>query len=595
MQEDENTPTGPSLQGSKGRKQKKLRKPLPKWLKIILTVIYSIAVLINWGIVFTIIIPLFNGIAKYLYFDCNFPANHVETSLTQEQRLKDFDYMYDIVCLQNPRKEYFEEAYGISYEDIYNRYREYVINAKSDYEFFSYLTCFLAVLPGQHNYMSFPKYDFSSVTGFELSEVYGTQEFNDYINSWVEEFRDDVADYSEYSLICFRYINGQYVGVALSATDRSCISDYELGRLISLDGNDPVDMCFDLFDRSVPVYDSGNDCFFRNVLLFNNGTGVRHTAEILMPDGETVTVDLYDDPCYDVYFTDGYSAYKTVEEHPEGDEPGENTPAPGIMDDDYVPTTYTIVPDEDRDLIYVESTNCETGEGERLVRDLTQTLESTGIDNIILDIRNNGGGEVDFVRYQLLPAIFDHDVQFNPQVIGRKNSYTSNYYFSTYSRLVDIVRGDDFPTTDFEYFYYTEDFSVEGKADKPYKIYLLTSTDTFSSGDIMTRLCKLYDNAVVVGTNTEGEGICGSPFNCYLPESHFAFVYVPTVNIDYVDDSIYGTEPDIYVPRTYEEYSRRIELKYVDGADPTSYEGRITWDQTLLSVIDMIENQDDYE
>ena len=574
-------------------KERKPRKPMPKWLKITLTVIYSLAVLINWGIIFTVFIPLFKGIAKNLYFNCNFPAEHVETALTQEQRLKDLDYMYDIVCLQNPRKEYFEEAYGISYDDIYNRYREYIKNSKSDYEFFSYLTCFLAVLPGQHNYMSFPKYEFSSVNGFNLSDVYGTQDFNDYINSWIDDFRDDVESYSEYSLICFRYIDGQYVGVNLSATDRACINDYELGRLISLDGKDPVDMCFDFFARSVPVYDKGNDCFFRNVLLFNNGSGVRHTAEILMPDGETVTVDLYDDPCFDVYYTDGYSAYKTAEERPEGDESGEDVPAPGIMDDDYVPATYTIVTDEHRDLIYVESTSCETDEGERLVRDLTQELNSTGIDTIVLDIRNNGGGEINFVRYQLLPALFSHDVQFNPQVIGTKNSYTRNYYFSAYSRLTDIIRGDDFPTTDLEYFYYKEDFSVEGNADRDYKIYLITSTNTFSSGDIITRLCKLYDNAVVVGTNTEGEGICGSPFNCYLPESRFAFVYVPTVNIDSVDDSIYGTEPDIYIPTTYEDYCRRIELKYDDEVDPTSYEGRLLWDQTLISVLDMVNNDAD--
>ena len=275
----------------------KKRKPMPKWLKITLMVIYSIAVIVNWGTLFTIVIPLLNGIARNQYFESNFPANHVETALTEEQRLKDLDYMYDIVCLQNPRKEQFEEAYGISYDDIYNKYREYVINVKSDFEFFSYLTCFLAVLPGEHNYMSFPSFDFSKVTGFNLADIYGTQEFNDYINSWKEEFRDDVASYSEYSLICFRYIDGQYVGVAISGTDNSCINDYELGRLVSLDGKDPIDMCFDFLARSVPVYDRGNDCFFRNVLLFNNGTGIKHTAEILMPSGETVTADLYEDPC----------------------------------------------------------------------------------------------------------------------------------------------------------------------------------------------------------------------------------------------------------------------------------------------------------
>ena len=104
----------------------------------------------------------------------------------------------------------------------------------------------------------------------------------------------------------------------------------------------------------------------------------------------------------------------------------------------------------------------------------------------------------------------------------------------------------------------------------------------------MTRICKEYDNCVVVGTNTSGEGICGSIMQCYLPESHFMFAYAPTVNINYPEDSYYGTEPDIYIPYTLDEYYARNDI-FNSGTNPNSYAVRQQWDQTLLRVIDMSE------
>ena len=75
---------------------------------------------------------------------------------------------------------------------------------------------------------------------------------------------------------------------------------------------------------------------------------------------------------------------------------------------------------------------------------------------------------------------------------------------------------------------------------------------------------------------------------CYLPESHFMFAYSPTVSINYPEDSYYGTEPDIYIPYTLDEYYARQDLFY-SGTNPNSYEVRQQWDQTLLRVIDMAE------
>ena len=51
--------------------------------------------------------------ADFAHQDTGYTAVSIE--LTAEQRLRDFDYMYDLVCLQYPGKEYIEEQFGISY------------------------------------------------------------------------------------------------------------------------------------------------------------------------------------------------------------------------------------------------------------------------------------------------------------------------------------------------------------------------------------------------------------------------------------------------------------------------------------------------
>ena len=59
-------------------------------------------------------------------------------------------------------------------------------------------------------------------------------------------------------------------------------------------------------------------------------------------------------------------------------------------------------------------------------------------------------------------------------------------------------------------------------------------------------------------------------------------------NIDSVEDSYLGTEPDIYMHYTLEEYNARNSLA-AEGLDVDSYEVRQMWDQTLNKAIEMAE------
>ncbi|MBP5262603.1 MAG: hypothetical protein J6Z43_10815 [Clostridiales bacterium] len=554
------------------------KKPASKGAKIIFIVLFVLTFIFRTALI-VIAVMLWKPVYSLYYIDTDTGYNLVDTSLTTEQKLSDLEYMYNIVCLGNPNKALYEEAYGISYEDVYSQYRDLVAGSESEYEFFSYMSCFLAILPGQHNYMKLQDYDRTAVNGsFSLTEIYGNQEQKDYAYSWKEAWRDDVAAYNDCNLIGFYYVDGKYIGMSASTSAvRTNVCDYLNAQLISIDGRDPVDLCFEMPNRYVPDYDGINQCFFRENLLFNDGVGQPHTAVIRLADGTVETREIYDDPGFAIAFAEATSVYPELfEDRPEETE------------DTDEPKTYRITTDAGRKMVYINSVMCNTDEGERLAADLRQAIQEVDAETVILDIRSNTGGVSSFCNEQLLPVIFSHDLEFRSRVCGLKNEHTKNFYNSLFNRLFALFVGDSDFNCDKEHFYYTEDFSVEGQADHDYKIYVLTSHKTFSSGDILARLCKAYDNAVVIGTNTGGEGICGSPFNCSLPESHFMFTYTPTYCVDAPDDDVYGTAPDIYIPYTAEEYMARQEI-IARGESANSYESRLTWDQTLLQVLDMID------
>ena len=507
--------------------------------------------------------------------------NTVDATLTMEQRLSDFDYMYDRVCLQNPEKEYLEQQFGISYEEIYDRYRQKVLETTDEYEYYSLLTCFLSLLPGQHNCMSLPDYDSQVVNGdFALLERLWTEDIKDHINSYRDAFHDKVLSYDQRALV-FGYSDGAYFAGPTSLCEN--MEEYDKARLLTLNGKNIDEMVFDIYERYVPTYDSEYEKFFRTNLIFNESTGEKYTAELEMPDGKIVTVDLYDDPGYDLAIVDRGKVYKDTADKPEDDASAdENTDSE--TNEPSKPISYYFAEDPERKLVYIRHNTCLASESEQLANDIRTALQNVNAEYVILDLRANKGGASTVVTQYLCPELFRDDLPFKQNLILPDNELTEHFSSSvinSFSGLGDFKKENGYIT-------YTEDFSVDGKAEKEYKIYVLVSPVTFSSGDIMARIAKEYDNATVIGTNTGGEGISGTLFNDYLPESRFIFSYAPSLNKDHPEDSVYGTEPDIHMHNTKEASDKYDEIE-AQGVDPATYEGRQLWDMVLINTLEIID------
>lgn len=553
-------------------KMKNLLRKTLKVIGIILSVI--IVILLILFIIFNKQVMLVKDyFDKAAFIDKNTAYTTVDTTLTMDQRLSDFDYMYDIVCLQNPNKEYLEKQFGLSYQDIYDRYREKVLETKDEYDYYSLLTSFLSVLPGQHNVMLLPDFDKYVVHGmYAQLERMWTQDIKDHVSSWHDAFRDNVYSYDQRALL-FRYINGEYYAFTISLCEN--MTEYNGAKLLTLNGKNVDERVYELYERYVPTYDSENDKFFRKILIFNESIGDKYTAELEMPDGKIVKVDLYDDPGFDLAISDKNKVYGETTEETDDDTASDDKP-----------TSYFIAEDKERKLVYIRHDRCLSSEAQRLVDDIKTAVDNTNAEYIILDIRDNSGGDSGMVKDRLSPALFMDDISFKANVklpLNGPAEYFADTPMSWLGNFKNFKKKDGYIT-------YTEDLSVDGRAEKEYKIYVLVSSVTFSSGDIMAQIAKKYKNATVIGSNTGGEGYCGALFNDWLPESRFTFAYAPGVNTDYPEDSVYGTEPDIHMSMLKEYYDKRDELE-AQGTEVYTYEGRQLWDGILIKTLEIIDAQ----
>lgn len=117
---------------------------------------------------------------------------------------------------------------------------------------------------------------------------------------------------------------------------------------------------------------------------------------------------------------------------------------------------------------------------------------------------------------------------------------------------------------------------------------MLINGSTGSAADGFTAALK-KTSAEIIGENTNGEGLANSFVCDYLPNSGFVFIYMfgKAYNEDGIDNSLYGTAPDVYAHITQEGYSKCNEL-LLDGKDAYTYENRQKWDDVLLRALEMI-------
>lgn len=182
-------------------------------------------------------------------------------------------------------------------------------------------------------------------------------------------------------------------------------------------------------------------------------------------------------------------------------------------------------------------------------------------ENLILDIRGNGGGSTGPWQTLILPRLFGSPV-LTDTVLGMKNGSLNQFFFPMLADLPDLDQAliqERFPAADPACFaglekVYTAQTGARSaewtEAAFSGKLWLLIDRQVYSASEALAAFCKRTGLATLVGEQTSGNGAGAQPYAMALPYSGLCVYYDPYFgfNSDGTCNGIAGTKPDIQAP-----------------------------------------------
>ncbi len=551
------------------------------------------AVILNLGIRFMV---SYNDL-KRKFNESNLSTEIKEINLSVDDKLEEFDFIYETLLENMPSVTLFKEKYGINFTENYEKYCDYVSNTKDNFDYYCTLEGIFSDIPSAHTDMLYPDYEaYKNYYGYNYDKFLAVWNLKNHTDYWHELIEKKCKECYDENYYIFNYYSGdgKYffnsdMGIALE-TD-----EYFNSYVTEIDGI-PVDKYInDNIMYAEICYDNLNNKTFRSEIMFNSISdyGRKVKVSICLADGNNIEKELYMSCADDLII---YHGCIFDERYAEGVSEQTESAENGVP--------YYFYEDTENNLTYAWVSSVGYGFGETI----NKSLSEIKTDNIILDLRDNGGGiAYEFYDYLYTP-LFNNDYTFtNKYYISKTPLNTKNIY--KYNLFYDIYRAINFPLNyydknEFDVFdsrYKVVEeintFNCKGGQNNA-KVYVIIGRNTASAADGFASVIKQGTSAVLVGENTAGEGMGSSYVSVALPKSKLGFTYYPALsfNEDGTNNSVYGTTPHYYSPDySLEDFTTRNDMLDEYGSGYTySYENRIKWDSQLRYTIDMIkENEND--
>lgn len=491
-------------------------------------------------------------------------AEPVEVTLTLEEKEQDFLYLYD--SLKNGSPGASVKVNGKSFVDRKEEYLGIIAETKSNEEFYYALSSILSSLPSVHTNLLTDK---TAFTLFAYAYNAGNviiPENAPYTAYWDELFNNSVTapDISDH--IEFMYAGGKYI---YSPNYSRLGDEYKNSVLVSV--NDiPIDEY--ITEKTYPSsirYDSKNEKWYRLRADFNSSDGERAAVRIKKADGEEEILDLY----YDMYSSAEYLVGYGNEMN------GRN--------DDSIKKSYSITVNDEAAYVNLDSFDDDSFfEFMKSFSDIPADIP------LIIDIRNNTGGYVNYVTEFFYPLLYSEDYTYKTEAFVKISGELKSPVYPIMSLFDGSGFNIAYKSFNLPGFYYRirEETEIKGGNAPERDIYVLTGRNTISAADMFAGIAKEQENTLLIGSNTMGEGIFPNYYMDILPNSKIVYLFIPSYaeNADGMDNAVYGTAPDIYSELSVENYILQQEL-IESGEDPYTYENRLKWDNVLIETVEMIE------
>lgn len=515
------------------------------------------------------------------------------TELTPEQRLEDFDYFYNMIKTSLPAVYDMRESFSYSVLDREKTYREMVAECTNDYEFAALMFAMINDIPSGHAGFVLPDYSDYFLAGYYRTDTVGlslTSNLKGKIEAYYKYLCGIQKKYDEmkFTGMNFTYYDGDYV----------CTSGDEIfydSMILSIDGRDAAEY---LADETAVMgqiaYDCKNKKTFRSEVCFVSSGEKGADVLLRLSDGTELTARLYTD--YDRCFSFMYGYFFSDSYVDINDD--ELFVTPPDADEDAI----TIYRDDKYDLAYVMLSSVDYYDG-TAVADKLRSI--SGCQNIVIDMRGNGGGISSFWDNYIYPALYKDDAFFEAKGIMPDNEYTRglfpgvfNGYFSmllsdTYFSKAKTLPDGMYDCNGGKYKEYTFSHNMKGDPSLSYSddrnVYYIVNNHTCSAADEITQIVKSCGLGTVVGTNTKGEGLIFGVCCDWLPNSLLMYTYCPTYVFDNegVNNSLYGTLPDLWGGTSAQGLIASDKLDMA-GKDSLSPQYRPEWDNNYNIILEDI-------
>jgi len=189
-------------------------------------------------------------------------------------------------------------------------------------------------------------------------------------------------------------------------------------------------------------------------------------------------------------------------------------------------------------------------------------------DNIVIDVRNNGGGSTNYYIENIVQPLMSNEMRYMTHMLFNKDDH--NLPFITHKlggnqRLIsdikdlDLSQFPNFNTDDLEYLSHViinnQIISPTGDGYKG-NIYVLVGPRNYSSSEAFINYCKVTGFATLVGHQTGGDGIGFDPIVLSMPNSGIMVAYSTIYGMDHSGQNSeeFGTTPDILLDENINAY-----------------------------------------
>ena len=523
--------------------------------------------LIVWFTYKPIINYIFYGKDEKITANISAPVENISCfNLSDEQKHKELEYLLKKLNSCQPQLNNYKKLYDIDINERQDLYCSALELADDDFEYYCVVNAILADVPSGHTYLAYPDYEtMTELNGlcYNSKNVLANENLKSSAYYWKELLDTKYVEILDSDFAYYIYVDGQYI---LNEHSEN-FSAYDT--IVNINNQPATEYLCESLSCFELSYDYINATAYRDGCVIST-----------FPWGDAIDIDFKDSNGLihtESYYINCVSDYAYIR-YWNSNSTQNNSPV------------FEIKKHPDFDYIKI---NSFTNNGHELINELRECTN----ENIIVDLRENGGGNIDYIRKYVFPALFANDIKFSQNINVNLNWNTMKIYDSAIHFFINsgsrtLKYNDELNKTEYVH---SQQITAEmnGMLESPKNVYVLSGKNTVSAADAFVSIVNDNELGMIIGSNSGGEGLSGTFMIDILPESYLVFCYncSEAYNSDGTNNSIYGTSPDIYVQLSKENYLIYKQLVLLNE-DPYTIENRLKWDNVLIETLELIKEKE---